>query len=179
MSINKVQQGMPIIIKGGSKSGILAKAIEIQAGGVFRVTEQFQSQPAEWIQSDSDFSISYIESVMVGEMGAGLQFCQTSEMAHPLTYEFKDSEDNNIFTIKEVAGTGSNYSLQISVDLTGDYFQITEASKSDAENWTGSAFNTTNTEVYAVEVLDAGNIPVCRLLRTSEADIYLNLEPAI
>jgi hypothetical protein len=177
MSTFMPQQSIPIIIKGGTKSGILAKPIEIQANSVFEVTEQFQSEPNEWIQSDSAFTVSYIESLMIGEMGAGLQFCQTSSMAHPLTYEFKDSESSNIFTIKEVAA-GSNYSLQISVDLSGDYFQITQSSKSDG-NWSVSTFNTTNTEVYAVEVVDANNIPVCRLLRANEEDIYLNLEPAV
>jgi len=179
MSTFMPQQSIPIIIKGGSKSGIIAKPIEIQANSVFEVTEQFQSQPNEWIQSDSGFVISYVESLVIGEMGAGLQFCQTSSMAHPLTYEFKDSESNNIFTIREVAGGGNNYSLQISVDLPDDYFQITQAPKSDEENWTVSAFDTTNTEVYAVEVVDANSIPVCRLLRASEEDIYLNLEPAV
>ena len=177
MSTDKVQQTTPIIIKGGSKSGILAKPIEIHANSIFQVTEQFQSQPSEWIQSDSDFVISYIESVVVGELGAGLQFCQTSSMVHPLTYEFKDSDNSNIFTISETAGNG-NYSLQISVDLPDDYFQITEASKSATEAWTISTFNTMNTEVYAVEVIDANNIPVCRLLRANEEDIYLNLEPS-
>jgi len=177
MSTKIVQQGMPIIIKGGNKSGILAQAIEIQASGIFQVTEQFQSQPNEWIESNSDFSISYVESVMVGEMGVNLQFCQTSLMAHPLTYEFKDSDNNNIFTIREVAN-GSNYSLQIAVDLADDYFHITEGGKSDNETWSGSVFNTVNPEVYAVEVIDATNTPVCRLLRTNEEDIFLNLEPS-
>jgi hypothetical protein len=179
MSTFMPQQSIPIIIKGGSKSGILAKPIEIQANSTFEVTEQFQSQPNEWIQSDSAFAVSYVESLTIGEMGAGLQFCQTSSMAHPLTYEFKDSESGNIFTIKEVAAAGgSNYSLQISVDLASDYFQITQSSKTDG-NWTVSAFNTTNAEVYAVEVVDANNVPVCRLLRANEEDIYLNLEPAV
>jgi len=149
MSTDMPQQGMPIIIKGGSKSGILAKPIEIQAGGIFQVTEQFQSQPDDWIQSDSDFTVSYIESLMVGEMGADLQFCQTSSMAHPLTYIFKDAENNNIFTISEVAD-GGNYSLQISVDLAGDYFQVTEAGKSGSE-WTISTLNSADPEVAAVQ----------------------------
>jgi hypothetical protein len=179
MSTYMPEQSIPIIIKGGSKSGILAKAIEIHANSVFAVTEQFHAQPSEWIQSDSDFAVSYVESVMVGEMGAGLQFCQTSTMAHPLTYEFKDSDNKNIFTIREVAGGESNYTLQVAVDLPDDYFQITETSKSEAGNWTVSTFNTTDAEVYAVEVVDANKIPVCRLLRTNEADIYLNLEPAV
>ncbi len=178
MSENNVQQGIPVIIKGGSKSGILAKAIEIQANSVFSVTQQFQSQPDEWVQSDSDYSISYVESVMVGELGGSLQFCQTSTMAHPLTYEFKDSGGNNIFTIQEVAN-GSNYTLQISVTLANDYFQITEQPKGDEEAWTASTFNTTDPEVYMVEVTDANNVPVCQLLRTEEEDIFLNLEPPV
>jgi len=120
-----------------------------------------------------------VESLTVGEMGAGQQYCQTSSMAHPLTYEFKDSDNNNIFTIKEVSGSGTDYSLQIAVDLPDDYFQITQSPKSDSPNWTVSAFDTLNTEVSAVEVIDRNDVPVCRLLRANEEDIYLNLEPAI
>jgi hypothetical protein len=177
MSTELPQQTTPVIIKGGSR-GILAKAIELYPNSVFQVTEQFQSQPDDWIQSDSDFTVSYIESVMVGEMGDGLQFCQTSTMAHPLTFIFKDSDKNNIFTISEVAD-GSNYSLQISVDLSNDYFQITEADKSVSEGWTASAFNTTDAVVYEIEVTDANNVPVCQLVRTNDENIYLNLEPAV
>ena len=178
MSTLMPQQGMPIIIKGGSRSGVLAKPIAIQASGSFRITESFHAQPDEWIQSGSGFTVSYVESVMVGEMGAGLQFCQTSSMAHPLTYAFKDSEDNNIFTIQEV-GDGSNYSLHIAVAGADNYFQITEQSKASADDWRVSAFNTTDAEVYAVEVIDADNVPVCRLRRTGEDDILLNLEPPV
>ena len=178
MSTNQVQQGIPVIIKGGSKSGILAKPIEIHANSVFSITEEFQSQPNDWIQSDSDFSVSYVESLVVGELGNGQQYCQTSTMAHPLTYVFKDSDNNNIFTLQEVAD-GGNYKLQFSVALANDYFEVTEESKEFEEGWTVSAFNTVNSEVYAVEVLDAGNVPVCRLLRSSEEDIYLNLEPPV
>ncbi len=177
MSTIRLQQGIPIIIKGGSKKGIVATAIEIQANSNFQVTEEFQSQANDWIQSDSGFSISYVESIMVGEMGNNLQFCQTSAMAHPLTYKFKDDKGANIFTITEVAG-GGNYSLQISVDLPNNYFQITETSESKS-GWTVSLFDTTDPEVYAVEVTDANNVPVSRLVRMDEADIYLNLEPPV
>ncbi len=177
MSINKVQQSVPVIIRGG-RSGIIAKEIEIQADSLFQVTEQYQSQPNQWIESDSAFTVSYIESIAVGEMGAGLQFCQTSSMAHPLTFAFKDSGKNNIFTIQEVAD-GNNYKLQISVDLTNDYFQITEEENSVSGGWTVSTFNTTAAIVYEVEVTDANNIPVCQLLRTEEEDIFLNLEPSV
>jgi len=175
MSENTVQQTLPVIIKGG-KSGILAKPIEIQANSVFQVSEEFQQQPNDWVQSNSNFAVSYVESVMVGEMGAGLQFCQTAEMSHPLTYEFKDSTDKNIFTIKEVTNGGGGYSLQITVTMPNDYFQITESAK--GEKWTVSTFDTPDAEVYAVEVIDAAQTPVCRLLRSNEEDIFLNLEPA-
>ena len=179
MSLNRVEQITPVIIKGGRQSGILPEPIAIHANSVFEVTQQFQSQPDDWVQSNSEFTISYIESVVVGELGSGQQYCQTSTMAHPLTYEFKDSSNNNIFTVSEVAlNGGSNYSLQISVSLPNDYFQITEAPKSDDPNWTVSTFDTLNTEVYAVEVVDANNVPVCRLLRTEGEDIFLNMEPA-
>ncbi len=177
MSTRKVQQTVPVIIRGG-KSGIIAKAIEIEANSLFHVTQQFQSQPEEWIQSDSDFTVSYIESIDIGEMGGDLQFCQTSSMAHPLTYAFKDSAKNNIFTIQEIAD-GNNYSLQITVDLTNEYFQITQEEKSVSGGWTVSTFSTTNAIVAEVEVTDANNIPVCQLLRTEEEDIFLNLEPSV
>ncbi|MEP6901002.1 MAG: hypothetical protein ABJA66_04585 [Actinomycetota bacterium] len=176
MSTLNPRQGIPVIIKGGSKSGILAKPIEIQANSDFQVTEEFHSQANNWIQSGSDFAISYVESIMIGEMGANLQFCQTSSMAHPLTYAFKDAKGANIFTITEVAG-GGNYSLQISVDLPDNYFQITDTSESKS-GWTVSLFGTTDAEVYAVEVIDSNNVPVSRLVRMDEADIYLNLEPS-
>ena len=182
MSTDMPQQASPIIIKGG-KSGILPKAIEIWASGDFQVTQQFQSQPDEWIQSDSDFAVSYIESLVVGEMGEGQQFCETSSMAHPLTYAFNDSDGNNIFTVREVVNA-KGYSIQISVNSTNDYFTITTQSEASgesatsAEMWTVSTFNTVGSMVYAVEVKDTNNVPVCRLLRANEEDIYLNLEPA-
>jgi hypothetical protein len=178
MSTDMTQQTTPVIIKGGSKKGILATAIEIQANSIFQVTESFQSQQDDWIQSDSDFAVSYVESVAVGEMGAGLQFCQTSSMAHPLTYAFKNEKDSTIFTIKEVAD-GDNYYLQIMVDSSDDYFHITEGNQSSGNDWSVSLFNTADVIVYAVEVTDADNVPVCLLLRTNEEDIFLNLEPSV
>jgi hypothetical protein len=181
MSTYMPQQGVPIIIKGGSHKGTIASAIEIQANSVFQVTEEFQSQANEWIQSDSGFSLSYVESVMIGEMGDDLQFCQTSSMAHPLTFAFKDGKNANIFTITEAADSG-NYTLQISVEPPDDYFQITETAKSESSttsSWSVSLYNSAAAEVFAVEVTDANNVPVCRLLRANEEDIYLNLEPAV
>ncbi|MBS1794648.1 MAG: hypothetical protein JSS81_12385 [Acidobacteria bacterium] len=176
MSKGTDQQSVPIIIKGGSKRGIIATAIEIQANSVFQVTESFQQQQSDWIQSDSEFSISYVESVAIGDMGPEMQFCQTSAMAHPLTYEFKDDQGSNIFTIREMAGNDGYY-LQISVDSKDDYFQITKDSGNEA--WTVSLFDTTAAEIYAVEVTDANSVPVCRMLRANEEDIFLNLEPAV
>lgn len=179
MSTDRVQQSTPIIIKGGRQSSLLQRAIEIHANSVFEVTEQFHAQPQDWVQSDSGFTISYVESVVVGAMGTQQQFCQTAKMTHPLTYEFKDSSNNNIFTISEVdVNGGGNYSLHIAVSLPNDYFQITESPKSDDPNWTVSTFDALSAEVYAVEVVDADSIPVCRLLRTGEEDIILNMEPA-
>ncbi len=180
MTTDIVRQGIPIIIKGGGGSSLSATAIEIQATSVFQVTEEFQSQANEWIQSDSDFSISYVESVMIGEPGENMQFCQTSSMAHPLTFAFKDGKDETIFTIAEVAD-GGNYVLQISVDVPDDYFQITQAAESESNNndWSVSIFNPSAAEIFAVDVTDSNNVMVCRLLRTNEADISLNLEPVV
>ena len=177
MSTRKVQQTVPVIIRGG-RSGLIAQAIVIEANSVFQITEQFQSQQEEWLQSDSDFAVSYIESIDIGEMGGDLQFCQTSSMAHPLTYAFKDSAKNNIFTIQEIAD-GDNYKLQISVDLPNDYFQVTEEDKAVSNGWTVSTFSTTNALVAVVEVIDSHNTPVCQLIRTEEEDIFLNLEPSV
>lgn len=177
MSENNLQQGIPVIIKGGKKSGFIATAIEIQANSIFSVTEQFQSDPNQWVQSDSDFSISYVESITVGQTGASPQFCQTSTMAHPLTFNFKDAQGKKIFTIREVSN-GVNYLLQISVDLSEDYFQVTDESNSGGNAWTDSTFNTTESEVGMVEVLDTNNVPVCQLMRTDEEDIILNIESA-
>ena len=177
MSTRKVQQTTPIIIKGG-RSGLIAQAIVIEANSVFRITEQFQSQSEEWIQSESNFAVSYIESIDIGEMGGDLQFCQTSSMEHPLTYAFKDSAKNNIFTIQEIAD-GKNYKLQITVDLTGEYFQVTEEDKAVSNGWTVSTFSTTNVMIAEVEVTDAHNTPVCQFIRTDEEDTFLNLEPSV
>lgn len=176
MSKDLPQQSLPVIIKGGSHKGIIATAIEIQVDGGFQVTREYQSQADNWIQSDSSFSVSYVESVMVGEMGESLQFCQTSLMTHPLTYEFADDKGAIIFTIKEFSAAG-DYSLQISVVKSGDYFHITKASETK-DNWSTSLFDSTDAEVAAVEVKDANNVPVCRLLRAKEENIYLNLEPS-
>jgi len=177
MSTKKVGQSIPIIIKGG-RSGIIAQTIEIQANSIFQVTQEFQSQPEEWTASNSYFSVSYIESIDIGEIGGDLQFCQTSSMAHPLTYTFKDSNKNNIFTIQEVADS-NNYALQITVDLAGEYFQVTDSDKSVSNSWTVSTFSTTNAVVGVVEITDANDVPVCQLLRTNEEDIFLNLEPPV
>jgi hypothetical protein len=177
MSIQKVQQVTPVIIKGGSRSGIVPTPIQIRANSVFQVTEEYDSKPSEWIQSASEFSVSYIESVVIGDMGAGQQFCQTSTMTHPLTYQFKDSEGNKIFTINEV--TNSNgYGIQISVDLSEYYFDITEEAGSNGESWSISTLNSSDPLVYSVEVVNAGSIAVCRLLRADGEDIFLNLEPS-
>jgi hypothetical protein len=99
-------------------------------------------------------------------------------MAHPLTFNFKDSQGKKIFTIHEISN-GVNYVLQISVDVTDDYFQITGQSNSSGESWTASTFNTTESEVGMIEVLDNNNVPVCQLMRTDEEDIILNLEPPV
>jgi hypothetical protein len=176
------QQGMPIIIKGGGKKGIVTNAIQIQTPGDFQITQPFQSQQDDWIQSDSNFSISYVESIMLGQMDENLQFCQTSLMTHPLTFEFKNKKGLNIFTIKEILDSG-NYYLQITVVMEDDYFQVTEESESTGAetsngDWSVSLFNTTDVDLYAVEVTDANDVPVCRLVRANEEDISLNLEPA-
>jgi hypothetical protein len=169
MSTLNPQSGIPVIIKGGRSSGILPKPIEIHADDTFQVTEEFQSQPTQWIQSDSAFSVTYVESLTIGPAGEDQQFCQTSSMSHPLTYFFKDHKDNNVFTLSEVAN-GGNYSLLVSVDKTDNCFEITQP-----PNWTVSIFDTTETEVFAVEVVDSNSVTVCRLLRTNEYDIQLNL----
>lgn len=173
------QQTMPIIIKGRKTGGFTTSPIEIEANSDFQVTEEFQSQPGNWVQSNSDFVISYVESVVVGEMGAGQQYCQTSLMTHPLRYEFKDVKNNNIFTISEIAA-GGNYMLQIAVAVPDDYFEITATATAAVQSnagWSASAFNTEDADILAVEVVNASNIPVCRILVPAEANIYLNLEP--
>ena len=176
MSTDLPQQSTPIIIKGG-KGGILATPIKFQAYSVFVVTQHLQSQPLQWTQSDSNYSVSYIESLVVGEMGVGeQQFCQTATMAHPLTYTFMDAEKNPIFTVQEIADSG-NFKLQITVDAAGDYFEVTQESKAVPDAWTESTFSSTDAVVYMVEVKDSTNTPVCQLVRGEEEDIFLDLEP--
>ena len=174
MSTYLPQEITPIIIKGG-KGGILATRIKIEANSVFVVTQQ--SQPLEWTQSDSNYTVSYIESLVVGEMGVGeQQFCQTATMAHPLTYTFMDAEKNPIFTVQEIAD-GGNFKLQITVDAAGDYFEVTQDSKAAPDAWTESTFSSTDAVVYMIEVKDSTNTPVCQLVRSEEEDIFLDLEP--
>jgi len=173
MSDDMEQQ--PICIKGGSKSGIQPTPIEIYANSVFLVTESYQQQQSDWVQSDSDYTFNYVDSIMVGETGADPQFAQTSSMAHPLTYSFNDSTNKNIFTIQEVIDGSSCY-LKVSVDVENQYFQITQESKSGADAWTISSYNTTAPEVYSVVVTDANSLAVCRFVRLNEEDIYLNLK---
>lgn len=168
-----LKQGLPIIVRGGSRTG--QKPISIEADGVFEVTQQFQAQPNDWIESGSDFLISYVESVMVGEMGPDLQFCQTSSMSHPLRFEFKNDKDANIFTLTEVAATGG-YNVRIDVQMPNDFFQITSAGNSGS-TWTASDFDTAATAIVAIEVVDSNEVPVCRLLCADEQNICLNLEP--
>lgn len=177
MTKPNLQQGTPIVVRGGNKSGIIPKPISINADGVFQVTQEFQAQPTNWVESSSEFVISYVESINVGQMGSGLQYCQTSSMSHPLRYEFKDDKSANIFTITEVP-TNGGFSLKVDVLAPNDFFHITEESKEGGESWVESAFDQPTAEVYAVEVVDSTNTPVCRLIRSSEEDIYLNLEPA-
>jgi len=175
MSIKNLKQGLPIIIRGGSRSG--GKPISIQADGVFEITQQFQAQPNDWIESGSDFLVSYIESVMIGEMGPELQFCQTSSMSHPLRFEFKNDKDANIFTLSEIAATGG-YNVRIDVQMPDEYFEITQSGNS-GETWTASDFDSEAAAIAAVEVVDSNEVPVCRLLCPDGESICLNLEPAL
>lgn len=85
------EQSTPIIIKGGSKKSSIP--IRLEPNSTFEVTQSYQSQPNDWVQSGSDFSVSYIESLNIGSLSNNPQYCQTSSMAHPLTYAFKDDED--------------------------------------------------------------------------------------
>lgn len=178
MSSDLPQQSVPIIIKGGSKKSLTP--IRITAYSQFQITESFQSESDDWIQSDSDFSVSYIESFEVGEIGGNLQFCQTAPMSHPLTFTFKDSDNNNIFTVTEVAD-GSNYGLHIAVQYSGGFFQVEQTSElAGGINWSESVFDPPDAEVYLVEVTDSSNTPVCQIIRpTDDSDIFLNLEPPV
>lgn len=178
MSSGLPQQSVPIIIKGGNKKSSIP--IRINANSTFQITEEFQSQSSDWIESASDFSVSYIESLNIGSLSGNPQFCQTSSMAHPLKYAFKDDVDKDIFTIVEVAD-GNNYKLQISVGYSGSYFQVEQTSEATINGeWTDSVFNSaTETEVVAVEVTDSNDVPVCRISRADDSDIFLNLEPPV
>lgn len=168
------EQSVPIIIKGGNKKSSIP--IRLEPNSNFQITESYQSQSNDWLKSDSDFSVSYIESLNIGSLSGEPQFCQTSTMAHPVTYAFKDDQDKNIFLITEVAD-GNNYSLEISVQYPNSYFQVTQSAPG-VGNWTESVFNSSlDAEIAVVEVTDHNNVPVCRISRTDDSDIFLNLEP--
>ncbi len=171
-----VEEVTPIIIKGGNKKSSIP--ISIEPNGTFNVTESYQSQSNDWLKSDSDFAIRYIESLVVGQDGNSQQFCQTSTMAHPLTYAFKDDQDKNIFLLTEVAD-GNNFKLEISVQYPNSYFQISQSAPG-AGNWTESVFNSSlDAEIATVEVTDANNMPVCQLSRNGDNDIFIDTEPPV
>jgi hypothetical protein len=178
MSSDLPQQTTPVIIKGGSKKASIP--IRINAYSTFQVTESFQSESDDWIQSESDFTVSYIESFEVGEPGGNLQFCQTAFMLHPLTFAFKDSNNTTILTITEVAD-GAAYDLHIAVQYSGGFFQIEQTSElAEGTDWSESVFEPADAEIYLVEVTDRNNLPVCQIIRaTDESDIFLNLEPPV
>lgn len=169
MSTDKAQQGVPIIIKGGTKKSSIP--IRITAYDEFHITESIQSGSNDWIESKSDDPISYIESVVLGD---NQQFCQTSTMKHPITLTFKDSDSNHLFKITEVEVSGtSNFNLSISVEYPGSFFQA------DGSSWSESDFDPSDMEIHLVEVTDVNNTPVCQLVREKgdDSDFILNLEP--
>jgi hypothetical protein len=181
MSSDIPEQSVPIIIKGGTKK--TSTPIRINAYSPFHITESIKTESIksvseDWTQSDSDFSVSYVESVV---LGSNQQFCQTSSMSHPLTFTFKDSDNNTIFTVTEVAAAGTNYDLHISVEYSGGFFQVEETSESaDSNDWSESVFDPSDAEIHLVEVTDSSHIPVCQLVRTDdESDFFLNLEPPV
>lgn len=177
MSAKLPEEITPIIIKGGSKKS--STPIRINANSTFQITESFQSESDDWIQSESDFSVSYIESVVFGELGGSQQFCQTSSMLHPLKFTFKDSDNNTIFTVTEIAASGADFDLHISVEYSGGFFQVEQTSQlAGGTDWSESVFDPSDAEIYLVEVTDRNNTPVSQLIRTDdESDIFLDLEP--
>ncbi len=183
MSPDMPQQSIPIIIKsGGGGGGEIDQAktpIDINANSIFKVTEEYNSQPTDWLKSDSHFTVSYVESIAIGENGKNMQFCQTSRMSHPLTFAFKDAKGKAIFTIVETADD-KNFSLQFSVDYPDCYFQVSDTSKTASKGfWSDSIFSMSGMNIHIIEVIDSNNIPVCQLLRFDNAEIFLNLEPPV
>lgn len=175
MSSDLPQQSTPIVVKTGNKQ--LFIPIRINAYSEFQITEGIQTGSDDWTQSQSDFSISYVESINIGEPGGSQQFCQTSTMSHPLTFTFKDSDDNDIFTITEIA-SGSVFGLHIGVQFAGGFFHVEQATGKGGEDWSESVFDPSDTEISTVEVKDSNDVPVCQFVITSgESDIFLDLEP--
>lgn len=183
MSSDLPQQSVPIIIKGGNKKA--SSRIQINSLSLFQITQEFQSQSSEWLQSSSDFQLSYVESVNLVSQTGDDQFCQTSTMSHPLTYAFKNDQNENIFIIREnKIPTQKNYTLSIEVQYPNSYFQIEQQSFENAtngNNWAESIFNSglSVMEVTKVEVTDSNGIPVCQLLRSEDEEISLSIEPPV
>ena len=180
MSSALPRQSVPIIIKGGRIHDY--RPIEINSISYFRVTQEFQSQSEDWVESSSNFELSYVESLNLVSPTGDAQFCQTSTMSHPLTFAFKDSQNKNIFIISEVADSG-NYTLSINVQYSNSYFQIAQQSAENVtteEYWNNSIFTSgMGAEVAKIEVTDSGGTPVCQLLRTNDEEITLSLEPPV
>ena len=176
MSSDMPQQSMPVIIKGGNKK--TSSPIQINSLSLFQITQEFQSQSGGWLQSSSEFELSYVESVNLVSLTGDAQFCQTSTMSHPLTYAFKDDQEKNIFIISEVAD-GNNYTLSIDVQYPNSYFQSEGVTNGDC--WTESIFNSglLEAEVAQIEVTDSSGTPVCQLLRSNDEEITLAVEPPV
>lgn len=181
MSSDLPQQSVPIIIKGGKKQD--QRPIQINSLSYFQVTQEFQSQSDDWVESTSVFELRYVESLNLISPTGDAQFCQTSTMSHPLTFVFKDSQDKNIFIVSEVAAADNNYTLSINVQYSNSYFQITQQSSENVtteEFWNNSIFTSgMEAEVAKIEVTDSSGNPVCQFLRSDDEEITLSLEPPV
>lgn len=190
MSSALPRQSVPIIIKGGNIRSY--RPIELESISYFRVTQEFQSQSDDWLESSSDFELSRVESINLVSPTGDAQFCQTSTMSHPLTFAFKDDQDKNIFIVSTVAATNDNYTLSINVEYSNSYFQISQQSSENAateqssenltteELWNNSIFTSgMEAEVAKIEVTDSSGTPVCQFLRSSDEQITLSLEPPV
>lgn len=179
MSSDLPQQSLPIIIKGGNK--LTSNRIQFNSLSLFQVTQNFQSQSDEWLQSSSVFDLSYIESLNLVSPTGDAQFCQTSRMSHPLTYAFKDDQGDNIFVITEVADNNNSFTLSVDVQYPDSYFKIVPQSSEAAptgNDWTESVFySQSETEVAQIEVIDKHGIPVCQFMRSQDEEITLPVEP--
>lgn len=188
MSIDKLGEATPIIIKGkdcGSDRSQLA-CFEI-SGQEFRVERKYESNPDEWIASNTSFQTGGIDSVTVGDGGPLYQYCKTTGFVRPLTVLFicRDSLGNEevLFTVTEgVADKEGDCIMTIATEDPNTYFSITQTGGPEKpDTWEASegSFASPITKVNVRDSSSGGDQQCCSLLTLGEQVSVYCLPPSV